>query len=66
MQAAPHINTHDLADALRKRNVLIEPGAAFFDGAEPPQNYFRIAYSSIPASRIAPGIALIADTLDRM
>jgi len=52
MQAAPHINTHDLADALRKRNVLIEPGAAFFDGAEPPQNYFRIAYSSIPASII--------------
>lgn len=66
MRAADHINTHDLAEELRKRGVLIEPGAAFFEGSTPPQNYFRIAYSSIPATRIANGIAIIAQTLHNM
>jgi GntR family transcriptional regulator/MocR family aminotransferase len=46
--------------------VLIEPGAPFFDGIDPPQNYFRIAYSSIPANRIPEGIDHIADTLRSM
>lgn len=66
MRAADHVNTHDLATQLRKSDVLIEPGAAFFEGHDPPQNYFRIAYSSIPASRIAPGIRLIAEALQNM
>jgi GntR family transcriptional regulator/MocR family aminotransferase len=66
MRAADHINTHDLADQLRSKGVLIEPGAAFFDGPKPPQNYFRIAYSSIPSGRIATGINLIANALHNM
>jgi GntR family transcriptional regulator/MocR family aminotransferase len=66
MRAAPHINTHELSVHLRQKGVLIEPGAPFFDGANPPQNYFRIAYSSIPASRIADGIGHIAHALRSM
>ncbi|MBB5721057.1 GntR family transcriptional regulator/MocR family aminotransferase [Loktanella ponticola] len=66
MQAAPHINTNDLAAQLRTKGVLIEPGAAFFSGDDPPQNFFRIAYSSIAASRIADGIRLIAEALKAM
>jgi GntR family transcriptional regulator/MocR family aminotransferase len=66
MRAAPHINTNDLADLLRQKGLLIEPGAPFFDGIDPPQNYFRIAYSSIPANRIPEGIDHIADTLRSM
>ena len=63
MRAADHVNTHDLAAQLREKGVLIEPGAPFFDGPEPPQNYFRIAYSSIPSHRISDGISLIANAL---
>jgi GntR family transcriptional regulator/MocR family aminotransferase len=66
MKAAPHIDTHDLAAHLRAKGVLIEPGAPFFGGTDPPQNFFRIAYSSIPASRIAAGIGHIAETLHMM
>jgi GntR family transcriptional regulator/MocR family aminotransferase len=54
------VDTTVLAENLRKRSVLIEPGAPFFGGDNPPRDYYRIAYSSIPANRIADGIALIA------
>lgn len=63
MKAAPHIDTQHLADILRAKGVLIEPGAPFFHSTNPPQNYFRVAYSSIPASRISAGIGHIADAL---
>lgn len=53
-----------LARALQKRGVLIEPGAAFF-GDPSPSPYYRLAYSSIPASQIGPGIALIAAAIER-
>ena len=42
--------------ALRGESVHIEPGTAFFSGADRPRNYYRLGYSSIPTSRIAPGI----------
>ena len=45
---------------LRKDRVLIEPGAPFFSGGEAPQNFYRLAYSSIPADRIEAGIDLVA------
>ena len=60
MRAPDHVNTNTLASALRGDGVLIEPGAPFFTGAEPPQNYYRLAYSSIPSARIAEGITLVA------
>ena len=64
MRAPDHVDASALALALRQKGVLIEPGAAFFAGSSPPLHYFRLAYSSIPANRIAAGIALIAQTLE--
>ena len=62
--AAPRgVDTSKLAQRLRGEGVLIEPGAPFFAGSDPPRHYFRIAYSSIPATRIADGIALIGKAL---
>ena len=62
--AAPRgVDTSKLAQRLRGEGVLIEPGAPFFAGSDPPRHYFRIAYSSIPATRIADGIALIGQAL---
>ena len=63
MAAPPHIDTLRLAEKLRSRDVLIEPGEPFFDPASAPKNFFRLAYSSIPASRIPEGIARIAKAL---
>jgi len=60
MEAPAAIDTVELDAHLRTRGVLIEPGAAFFGGDHPPRRFFRLAYSSIPASRIETGVAHIA------
>ena len=54
------IDTRRLAQDLRARDVLIEPGAPFFAGTDAPTEYIRLAYSSIPQGRIPEGIARIA------
>jgi len=60
MRAPDGVNTDDLAKRLSAKGVLIEPGRAFFAGDQQPENYYRMAYSSIPASRIAEGISVVA------
>ncbi|MEQ9260596.1 MAG: PLP-dependent aminotransferase family protein [Roseovarius sp.] len=57
------VDTQALDGRLRPRGVLIEPGRPFFHAAEPPRDYFRLAYSSIPAERIPEGISRIAAEL---
>jgi len=70
--AAPAgIDTAVLAERLRARSVLIEPGAPFFadrslSGHERPANYMRLAYSSIESEKIDEGIGIIADEIARM
>jgi GntR family transcriptional regulator / MocR family aminotransferase len=60
---APGVDTTQLAKSLQTRGVLIEPGAPFFATTDrhdpPPSEFYRLAYSSIPASRIGAGVALI-------
>jgi GntR family transcriptional regulator/MocR family aminotransferase len=63
MRAPDGVNTETLARKLSSKGVLIEPGHAFFAGDRRPENYYRMAYSSIPASRIAQGIRLIAEEI---
>jgi GntR family transcriptional regulator/MocR family aminotransferase len=65
MRAPDHVNTDDLAKRLRTQSVLIEPGAPFFHGDTPPQNYYRLAYSSIQSAQIADGIALVAREIEK-
>lgn len=60
MRAPDHVDTAVLAQTLRGQGVLIEPGRVFFDPASGPQNYYRLAYSSIAAARIADGIGVLA------
>ena len=64
MRAPDHVNTSLLANELRGKGVLIEPGRIFFDPHDAPANFYRLAYSSIPAAKIPAGIALIAKALD--
>lgn len=66
MQAPDGVDTTQLAHMLKDKGVLIEPGAPFFDGPNPPICYFRLAYSSIPTSRILEGVALIAKGINAL
>ena len=63
MKAPAGVDTRVLAKSLAAKGVLIEPGDVFFDEADAPHGYYRLAYSSIDAKRIAKGIELIADEL---
>ena len=65
MRAPDGVDTGQLAQDLRTQGVLIEPGSSFFHGEAPPQNFYRLAYSSIPAERIPEGIARIAGVLNQ-
>lgn len=57
------------ADALARRalqeGILIEPGSPHFLAAEPPRNYFRLGFSSIPVKKIVPGIEGLATLLQQ-
>ena len=55
-----------LAERLLPKGVVIEPGAPFFDRLEGGTPFFRLAYSSISASRIAEGVRRIADCAARL
>ncbi len=63
MRAPEGVDMGRVAADLRTKGVLIEPGASFFHGDNPPRNFYRLAYSSIPSEKIGAGIALIADAL---
>lgn len=60
MRAPAGVDSTALALALRDDSVLIEPGAPFHAEADAPQNYYRIAYSSIASDRIPEGITRIS------
>ncbi|WP_204112832.1 PLP-dependent aminotransferase family protein [Shimia biformata] len=65
MRAPEGTDTVELTARLSERGVLIEPGQPFFGGDKQPGNYYRLAYSSIPANRIRDGVRLIAEALNR-
>ena len=63
MRAPEGVDMGHVAAHLRTQGVLIEPGGSFFHGDDPPRNFYRLAYSSIPSEKIGAGIALIAGAL---
>lgn len=66
MRASTEIDTTELATRLKTKSVLIEPGKPFFAGTGRPMNFYRLAYSSIPAERIPDGISKIASEIQLM
>ncbi|MEM6371831.1 MAG: PLP-dependent aminotransferase family protein [Pseudomonadota bacterium] len=64
MRAPAQTDARQLAADLRDASVLIEPGHAFFSGADTPRNYYRLGYSSIQSERIEAGIARIAEVIN--
>ena len=60
MKAPDGVDTEILAESLKEKSVMIEPGAPFFSGDERPKHFYRLGYSSIPEARIEPGIGILA------
>ncbi len=56
------IDTARLAERLRGRGVLIEPGAPFFAGTQ-PSRYMRLGYSSIKSEKIAAGVEIVREEI---
>ena len=63
MRALANVDTEQVAERLRSKGVLIEPGRPFFTQQDAPKNYYRLAYSSLPVRKIAEGVALIASEM---
>ena len=63
MRAPEGTDTRELSRRLQNKGVLIEPGDSFFAGTDRPKNYYRLAYSSIPAQRIPKGVSLVAEEI---
>jgi GntR family transcriptional regulator / MocR family aminotransferase len=59
MRGPEGFDSRQLAIEARETGVLIEPGDVFFISDDPPLNYLRLGFSSIPTQRIEPGIELL-------
>jgi GntR family transcriptional regulator/MocR family aminotransferase len=63
MRAPRGTDTAELTERLRPLGVLIEPGNVFFDRNDAPNEFFRLAYSSIDSAKIEEGIRLISSQI---
>ncbi len=54
------LDSEELGKAAAAKGILIEPGRINFGIANPPRNYFRLAFSSIDEKKIEPGVKLLA------
>jgi len=59
------LDARRLADEARAQQVLIEPGDVHFAQESPPQNYFRLGFSSIGSDAIGEGIRRLGTLYDR-
>ncbi|MHA1128752.1 MAG: GntR family transcriptional regulator, partial [Alphaproteobacteria bacterium] len=66
VETPPNIDTEVLAETLKAQGVLIEAGAPFFESADGPKNFFRLAYSSIPSEKIPEGVRRIEQAIVEM
>ena len=60
------LDTRELKNDARNAGILIESGDICFMQPNPPQNFFRLGYSSIAAKKIEPGIKKLADLIHKM
>jgi GntR family transcriptional regulator / MocR family aminotransferase len=57
------LNSERLAEAAAAKGIFLEPMRMTFVEPKQPQNYFRLAFSSIDDAKIEPGIQLLAETI---
>ena len=66
VEGPKQLDTRELKKQAREASILIESGDICFLQENPPQNFFRLGYSSIAANRIKPGIRKLADLIHNM
>jgi GntR family transcriptional regulator/MocR family aminotransferase len=66
VEVPEQVDTRELKKKAREASILIESGDIFFMQDNPPQNFFRLGYSSIAANRIEPGIKKLATLIHDM
>ena len=66
MRGPDWLDSRQLARCAAEKGVLIEPGDVFFRRDNAPLNHFRLAYSSIPESRIEEGVARLAAVVEEL
>lgn len=54
------LDAEKLARQALEKGVIIEPGNMTFASHSPPRNFFRLAFSSIAAEKIEPGIQILS------
>lgn len=59
------LDSRELARRAAEQGILLEPGDVMFMQPNPPRNYFRLGFSSIPPERIEPGIRRLAELIHR-
>lgn len=59
------LDCNALYEEALERGILFERGDVYFCSEDPPRNYFRLGYSSIPVDRIEPGIRELASLVHR-
>jgi GntR family transcriptional regulator/MocR family aminotransferase len=57
------VDSEILAKQAAARGIVIESGRIHFGADNAPNNFFRLAFSSIEEKKIEPGIHLLADTI---
>jgi GntR family transcriptional regulator/MocR family aminotransferase len=66
VEGPKELDAAELQRIAATRGILIETGGICFTGKSPPQNYFRLGFSSIDTERIAPGIERLAKVIHEM
>ena len=64
-ESSKKLDTDILASRLIKNGVLIEPGKIFAP-PDQPENYFRLAFSSINEEKIENGIRIVAENIMKL
>ncbi|MGE4250131.1 MAG: PLP-dependent aminotransferase family protein [Parvibaculaceae bacterium] len=63
VQGPKALDSETLAKQAAARGIVIEPGRIHFGADAAPDNFFRLAFSSIEEKKIEPGIRLLAETI---
>ncbi len=66
VEGPPWLDAAELARLAQDEGVLIETGAVFFNAQSPPQNCFRMGFSSIAAEHIDDGVRKLGEVFARL
>lgn len=64
IEGPDNLDANQLARQAAQSGILFEAGEVFFHGSNPPKNFFRIGFSSIPTTRIQEGLEKLVSLIE--